>query len=143
MTFGTNILKMSSKLLTVDSAPGLHLIDQKDIPNESVLCIKPTNDIMLHSATDHRFALTKIIKVYIFVRDAIFQYYFDVVEHISPKVLFVTSFIDKNTKMILPKKLFIYTSGSHKLQILTNNDRQVLKLGKHNHSNCMSALKTI
>lgn len=38
-TFGTNLPKMSSKLLTVESTAGLCLIDEKRIPKMSHRCI--------------------------------------------------------------------------------------------------------
>lgn len=66
---------MYQKLLPTDSAYRLCIIYEKRIPKESHPYIEPIDDVMFRSATNQRFELAKIIKLYIRLRNAIFPYY--------------------------------------------------------------------
>lgn len=83
---------------------------------------------MLRSAPNHRFPLMRMIHLYIRLRDTIFRYYFDVFINLHLKILFGTSFIDKNMKTILQTKSLLNPIYSRPLTILVHNDLHVLAI---------------
>lgn len=133
---------MHPTLLTVDSAAGLCLIFDSIIPAESRPYIELIGDIRLRSATDHRLALKKMIKLYFRLRDAIFPFYFGIVSNLPPKSLVGTSFIDKKTTQSSQRNR-LYNS---QLSSLTNTRTLRPKRTRHpktqNHSHHMTKSPT-
>lgn len=82
---------------------------------------------MLRSVTNHGFVLTKMFKSYIRLRYTIFPYYLAVVANLPPKILVITSFIDKKIEAIISIKSLIHPIYSRPLPILAHNARHMLE----------------
>lgn len=119
---------MHPTILAVDTAAGLCLIDETLIPPESKKDIIPVSDIMLRSATNHQFALTWMIKLYVRMCNAIFPFYFGIVSNLPSGTLVGTSFISKNIKTICPTKYLMRPADACPVRILAHNDRNVLAI---------------